>query len=80
MDGEEFEVPATASNDAVELPATGCEDEVPIAADPDGNEVPTNNITFFFWLYISLSFLVLCKPYRYLFIYLFNMALVPIYT
>ena len=41
VDDEEFEVPATASNDAaVELPATGCENEVLVAADPDGNEVP----------------------------------------
>ncbi len=65
MDGEEFEVPATASNDAVELPATGCEDEAPIAPDPDGNEVPTNIIVHFL-TYISLSVtIVLFKPFRF---------------
>lgn len=47
VDGEEFEAPATASNDAaVELPATGCENEVLlVAADPDGNEVPKEDCT-----------------------------------
>ena len=68
MDGEEFEVPATASNDAVELPATGCEDEVPIAADPDGNEVPTNNITFF------SGFILVC-----LFLFFLNRTVLTIF-